>query len=172
MCEQPVNPRRDAMHGVRGRRTGCADAMHGVPTAWLYAAAAIPFPFSLTNPNLPKCMRESHVANGRHEWRPYGGITPLRSRHSITPNSALKQPQFAVCSEWFYTTHAKERGFALPRNPNMSVNQLLQLAEELDGANHLAHVAVLVVVPGHDLIWRRNAAKSRGFALFVGPFFH
>ena len=29
--------------------------------------------------------------------------------------------------------------------------ELLQLGEVLDGANHLAHVAVLVVVPGHDL---------------------
>ena len=31
------------------------------------------------------------------------------------------------------------------------MGQLLQLGEVLDGANHLAHVAVLVVVPGHDL---------------------
>ena len=41
--------------------------------------------------------------------------------------------------------------FQLPENPQTLANQLLQLGEVLDGADHLAGVAVLVVVPGHDL---------------------
>ena len=39
----------------------------------------------------------------------------------------------------------------LPQNPQSLTNQLVQLSEVLDGADHLRGVAVLVVVPGHDL---------------------
>ena len=35
--------------------------------------------------------------------------------------------------------------------PQTLTHQLLQLVEVLDGADHLARVAILVVVPGHDL---------------------
>ena len=53
----------------------------------------------------------------------------------------------------------------------LTIGQLLQLGEVLDGADHLAHVAVLVVVPGHDLIWRRKRRQIKGFRTFCRPFF-
>ena len=39
----------------------------------------------------------------------------------------------------------------MPQPSQSLVNQLVQLSEVLDGANHLRGVGVLVVVPGHDL---------------------
>ena len=37
------------------------------------------------------------------------------------------------------------------KNPQTQLNQLVQLSEVLDGADHLRGVGVLVVVPGHNL---------------------
>ena len=41
--------------------------------------------------------------------------------------------------------------FRFPEIPQTLTPPLLQLGEILDGADHLAGVAVLVVIPGHDL---------------------
>ena len=49
------------------------------------------------------------------------------------------------------------------------INQLAQLGEVLDGANHLRGVGVLVVVPGHDLLTGPKVACQltlRAFSLF------
>ena len=51
--------------------------------------------------------------------------------------------------------------------PSQSLDSLeLQLSEVLDGANHLAGVAVLVVVPGHDLLTGPKVACQLTFLHF------
>ena len=63
--------------------------------------------------------------------------------------------------------HFSYHGFA-PQRLQPLILLLLQLGEVLDGADHLAGVAVLVVVPGHDLhliglqTAKRFAARGSG----------
>ena len=51
--------------------------------------------------------------------------------------------------------------------PSQSLDSTeLQLSEVLDGANHLAGVAVLVVVPGHNLLTGPKVACQLTFLHF------
>ena len=54
--------------------------------------------------------------------------------------------------------------------PQTLTHQLLQFGEVLDGADHLAGVAVLVVVPGHDLHLIGVQAAKRLAIRFFGLF--
>ena len=54
----------------------------------------------------------------------------------------------------------------LPQNPQTQLNQLVQLSEVLDGADHLRGVGVLVVVPGHDLLTGPKVACQLTFLHF------
>ena len=65
----------------------------------------------------------------------------------IVPETGISE-RFTVLNQHF-TYLASFSCFR--RSSKSQQNQLLQLGEVLDGADHLAGVAVLVVVPGHDL---------------------
>ena len=65
----------------------------------------------------------------------------------IVPETGISE-RFTVLNQHF-TYLASFSCFR--RSSKSQQNQLLQLGEVLDGADHLAGVAVLVVIPGHDL---------------------
>ena len=65
----------------------------------------------------------------------------------IIPKSGISE-RFTVLNQHFTYLASFSRFI---KSPQTLVSQLLQLGEVLDGADHLAGVAVLVVVPGHDL---------------------
>ncbi len=65
----------------------------------------------------------------------------------IVPETGVSE-RFTVANQHF-TYLASFSCFR--KSPKTQHNQLLQLSEVLDGANHLAGVAVLIVVPGHNL---------------------
>ena len=65
----------------------------------------------------------------------------------IVPKSEIPE-RFTVLNQHFTYLGAFIQSLGIPQTLTPS---LLQFREVLDGADHLAGVAVLVVVPGHDL---------------------